>query len=40
MGYVSDEEIAFLETYRTLTSSQKDRLKAYAEGMLAKDGRK
>ena len=40
MGYVFDEEISFLETYRTLTSSQKDRLKAYAEGMLAKDDRR
>ena len=40
VGYVADDEIILLEKYRTLTSAQKDRLIAYADGMIDKDGRK
>ena len=34
IGYISDEELAFLEIYRPLSILAKERLKAYAKGSL------
>ena len=35
MGYVSDDELILLETYRNTTNAGRERIKAYAEGICA-----
>jgi transcriptional regulator with XRE-family HTH domain len=40
VGYVSDDELTLLETYRSLTLNERERLKAYAEGIKGIDKNK
>ncbi len=40
MGYVSDDELILLETYRNTTNAGRERIKAYAEGIYAAEKNK